>query len=154
MSRAGVISPADANAPTYEATINGLELVLPLMSTTVEIEHWCSRFLQALANVCGNCKTAAEVLKKKWSDEVKKELYIDFNLLDLIWGLSRVTCPHQLFVLKSFKAPYRHPDDTRLQYNYCSNYHNTSLIITITVVKGIFRLVRWMGAASQFKKYT
>ena len=78
MLQAGLIPRDVCRKAEYNGIMHSFQAGLALRETSSELEHDCSKFVNALKEVGGPAKFAAERIAKQWNDRVQKEFGVEF----------------------------------------------------------------------------
>ena len=80
MVQAGLITRDVCRKADYEAIMSSFQAGLDLKETLSDLEHDCNKFVNALKEVGGPARKAAEHIAKQWKCRVQKEFEVEFCL--------------------------------------------------------------------------
>ena len=78
MVQAGLITRDVCRKADYEAIMSSFQAGLDLKETLSDLEHDCNKFVNALKEVGGPARKAAEHIAKQWKCRVQKEFEVEF----------------------------------------------------------------------------
>ena len=76
LSAANIITHSVKKKPSYDSIIGNFITGLKMKSTIAELEKHCMDFLEGLSNIGGPVTGAADMLRRKWTEETNLQLDI------------------------------------------------------------------------------
>ena len=80
MVQAGFITRDVCKKKDYDAIMNSFQAGLDLKETLSDLEHDCYKLVDALKDVGGPAKVAAEHIAKQWKDGIQDKFEVEFNV--------------------------------------------------------------------------